>query len=118
MLAPTGKLTVSLMLPDPDAVFPVAPPVPLLLYEQVSDAGKVSATATPGALLGPTLLAVIVYVTEPPGTAVVTPSVLVIPRSPCGARLSVSVAELFPAFVSAAAAGALTVAVFERVPVA
>ena len=45
----------------------------------MSAAGNVSATVAPVASLGPALLAVIVYVTEPPAVTVVTPSVLVMP---------------------------------------
>ena len=50
---------MSLMLPEPDAV-QVPPPAPTQVQVQVSDAGKVSATVAPVALLGPALLAVIV----------------------------------------------------------
>src|SRR5439155_1312528 len=59
VLPPLGKFTVSLMLPEPDAVH-VPPPAPTHVQVQVSDAGKVSATVAPVALLGPALLAVIV----------------------------------------------------------
>src|SRR5689334_19248003 len=94
------------MLPLPDAA-QLPPPAPTHVHVQVNDAGNVSATvdevkpcgalALAGrALLGPALLAVIVYVTEPPGVAVVTPSVLVIERSALGVSESVSVAELLP----------------------
>ena len=82
------------MLPAPAAVH-VPPPAPTQVHVAVSDAGNVSATVAPGALLGPALLAVIVYVTDPPAVTVVTPSVLVIERSACGVIVSVSVAELF-----------------------
>src|SRR6478735_3498732 len=98
------------MLPDPDAVH-VPPPAPTHVHEQVSDAGNVSATVEPGALLGPTFDAAIVYVTEPPGVAVVTPSVLVIPRLALGDSVSVSVALLLPGTGSVTPAGAVTVAV-------
>src|SRR6187551_20968 len=70
------------MLPDPEAV-QVPPPAPTQVHVAVSAAGNVSATVAPVALLGPALLAVIVYVTDPPAVAVVTPSVLVIARSAC-----------------------------------
>src|SRR4051794_37648346 len=103
------------MLPEPDAV-QVPPPAPAQVQVQVSEAGKVSATVVPGALLGPGLEAETVYVTEPPGVAVVTPSVLVIPRSACGVNMSVSVAVLLPGLGSVAALE--TVAVLDRVPVA
>ena len=58
-LPPLGRFTESLMLPDPDAAH-VALPAPAQVHEQVSDAGKVSATVVPGALLGPAFDAVIV----------------------------------------------------------
>ena len=48
----------------------------------------------------------------------VTPSVLVIARSACAARLSVSVAELLPGVGSVTPAGAPTVAVLLSEPVA
>ncbi len=47
------------MLPLPAAV-QVPPPAPTQVQVQVSDAGNVSATVAPVALLGPALLAVIV----------------------------------------------------------
>src|SRR4029079_5657172 len=56
---PLGKLTGSLMLPDPDAV-QVPLPEPTQVHEHVSDAGNVSATVEPDALLGPAFDAVIV----------------------------------------------------------
>src|SRR5204862_320052 len=79
-LPPEGRLAESLMLPEPEAV-QVPPPAPTQVQVQVSDAGKVSATVAPVALLGPALLEVMVYVVESPAVAVVTPSVLVIARS-------------------------------------
>jgi hypothetical protein len=85
---------------------------------QVSAAGNVSATVAPTALLGPALLAVIVYVVEPPAVAVVTPSVFVIARSALPLSVSLSVAELFPGVGSATPPGAATVAVLLSVPVA
>lgn len=57
---PTGKLTVALMLPEPDAE-QVAPPAPTQVQvTPVIDAGKVSATIEPGALLGPAFEATMV----------------------------------------------------------
>ena len=59
-LPPAGRLTVSLILPEPEAV-QVPPPAPT--HVQFADemlAGKVSATVDPGAFDGPALLAVIV----------------------------------------------------------
>src|SRR5258707_1248368 len=58
-LPPLGRPTVLLMLPEPDAVH-VPPPAPTHVHEQVSEAGNVSTTVEPGALLGPGLDAVIV----------------------------------------------------------
>src|SRR3954454_13000667 len=101
------------MLPEPEAV-QVPPPAPTQVQVQVSEAGKVSATEEPGALLGPALEAVTVSVTEPPGVAVVTPSVLVIPRLAWGVSVSVSVAVLFAALGSPVR---VTVAVLLSVPV-
>ena len=114
VLPPAGRLTVSLMLPEPEAVH-VPPPAPTHVHVHVREAGNVSAAVAPVALLGPAFEAVIVYVTEPPGVAVVTPSVLVIPRLACGVSVSVSVALLLAAFGSPAR---VTVAVLLSVPVA
>ena len=58
-LPPLGRLTELLMLPEPDAV-QVPPPAPTHVHVHVSDAGNVSATVEPGALLGPAFDAVIV----------------------------------------------------------
>jgi hypothetical protein len=116
-LPPTGRFTVSLMLPAPDAVH-VPPPAPTHVQLQVSDAGNVSATVDPLALDGPALLAVMVYVVEPPGVAAVTPSVLVIERSAVAPNPSTSVAELFPGVGSVTPPGAATVAVLLSEPVA
>src|SRR5258706_260307 len=69
------------MLPDPEAVH-VPPPAPTQVHvTPVSDAGKVSATVAPTALLGPLVAAMIVYVSDTPGTAVTLPSVFVMLRS-------------------------------------
>ena len=56
---PAGRLTVSLMFPEPEAV-QVPPPAPAQVQVGVKLAGKVSATVAPEALLGPALLAVMV----------------------------------------------------------
>jgi hypothetical protein len=117
-LPPAGRLTVLLMFPDPEGAGHVPPPAPAHVQVAVNDAGKASTTVDPGALLGPALLATIVYVTLAPGTAVATPSVFVIARSAWAASVSVSVAELFPANGSVTPAGGATVAVFTTVPVA
>jgi hypothetical protein len=55
---------------------------------------------------------------EPPGVAVVTPSVLVIERSADAARVSLSVAELLAGFGSVTPPGAATVAVLLKIPLA
>ena len=103
------------MLPDPEAVH-VPPPAPTHVHVAVNEAGKVSATVAPVALLGPAFEAVMVYVTAPPAVTVVTPSVFVTERSAEAAIVSLSVAELLPGVGSVTPAGAVTVAVFERVP--
>src|SRR3954454_13900634 len=104
------------MLPLPDAVH--VPPAPTQVQVQVSLAGNVSATVAPVALLGPALDAVIVYVTDPPAVALVTPSVLVIDRSADAPSASTSVAELLPGVGSVTPAGGATVAVFVSDPLA
>src|SRR5262245_49469689 len=58
-LPPVGRFTVSLMFPVPDAVH-VAPPAPMHVHVAVTEAGKVSATVAPGALLGSLFDAMIV----------------------------------------------------------
>jgi hypothetical protein len=57
-------------------------------------------------------------VTEPPGVAVVTPSVFVMPRLACGVSVSVSVALLLPGVGSVTVADVATVAMFTNEPVA
>jgi hypothetical protein len=105
-------------LPEPDAVH-VPLPAPTHVQVHVSDPGNVSVTCEAGAALGPAVfVAVIVYVTEPPGVAVVTPSVLVIARSACGDNVSVSIAVLLPGVESVTLPDGATVAVFASEPVA
>jgi hypothetical protein len=108
---------VSLIFPEPEAV-QEPPPAPTHVHVTVKAAGKVSATVAPLAFDGPALLTVMVYVTLSPGNAVVTPSVTVIARSAWGFRVSESVAELFCGVGSVSPAGAVTVAVFVKVPIA
>src|SRR5512146_2197199 len=114
--------TVSPMLPLPLAVKPVAPPLWVAVYVSLAmAAGMRSVTLAPVMLLGPLLVTTMVYVVDPPGVAVATPSVLVIDRSAitaAGVMVSVSVALLLPGLVSVTPAGADTVAVFERLPLA
>src|SRR5947208_252844 len=105
------------MLPEPEAV-QVPPPAPTQVQVQVSEAGKVSATVVPVALLGPALLAFPARRSADLAVAVVTPSVLVIERSALAASVSLSVAELLPGVGSVTPAGAVTVAVLLSVPVA
>src|SRR5262245_5268518 len=52
----------------------------------------------------------------PPGTKLVTPSLLVMDRSAAGVRVSVSVALLLPGLGSVVPAGGVTVAVLAIVP--
>jgi hypothetical protein len=116
--APAGRLTASEMSPLPEAMQLLPPAATQVQVTPVSVAGNVSATVAPVTADGPALLAVMVYVTPPPGVAVVTPSVFVIARSALGESVSVSVAELSPGVGSVTPPGAVTVAVFESVPVA
>jgi hypothetical protein len=113
---PADRSTVSSMLPDPEAV-QVPPPVPTQVHvTSVTSVGNVSTTVAT-VLLGPALLAVIVYVTDPPAVALVTPSVLVIDRSADWTIVSTSVARLFAGFGSVTPS-ALTSALLDLVPVA
>ncbi len=115
---PGGRLTLAPMFPAPAAGH-VPPPAPThVQVAPIIAAGNVSATVAPTAVLGPALLATIVYAIPDPGTIVATPSVLVIARSATGVSVSVSVAVLLAAFGSTTVAGTVTVAVFEIVPVA
>src|SRR5262245_58164610 len=94
MLAPGGRVTVSLMLPDRPAVLPVAPPAAVLVKAAPpSAAGKRSVTVTPVAVLGPAFVTTTVYVVVVPGTAVVGPSVLLTTTSTRGVIVSESVAS-------------------------
>jgi hypothetical protein len=54
-----GRLTASLMLPEPDAVH-VPPPEPTHVHVHVSDAGNVSETFDPGAALGPLVFVAVI----------------------------------------------------------
>jgi hypothetical protein len=56
---PAGRLTVSLILLEPEAV-QLPPPAPAHVQLQFSSVGSMSSTNAPFALLGPALLAVIV----------------------------------------------------------
>src|SRR5260370_1190951 len=114
---PFARLTVVLMSPVPL----VTPQLAAGAHVQLAllmPAGSVSVTVAPVTALGPPFVTVMVYVTVPPGTAVVTPSVLVMLKSACGVRASVSVTELLPGVGSVVPAGAVTLAVLLRLPVA
>jgi hypothetical protein len=114
---PAGKLTDSFNAPLPE-VNPVAPPEVTALHELVViPVGNGSAMVAPFTLLGPALLATIVYVTLLPGVYVLDPSVLVTDRSALLDCVSVSVALLLPGVESVTLTGAVTVAVFTRLPV-
>ena len=117
-LPPDGRFTESLILPANGPAVHVPPFAPRQVVEHVSEAGNVSATVAPVAVLGPALLAVIEYVTEPPAVAVVTPSLFVIERSALAESVSVSVAELLPGFASVTPPGEVTVAVLLSEPLA
>ena len=54
-----GKLTASLILPEPDAV-QVPPLAPTHVHVQVNAAGNVSVTFDPGAALGPLLFVAVI----------------------------------------------------------
>ena len=103
----------------PEALGQLAPPPPAQLQvAPVTAAGRVSSTSTPVAVLGPELATTISYWMALPGTTGEVLVVLVIDRSPCGSRVSSSVALLAVMPGSLTPAGALTVAVFDSVPVA
>jgi hypothetical protein len=109
-VAPTGTFTVSLMLPVPDAV-QLPPPAATQLHDAlVIAAEKVSVTVAPIASLGPVFDTTIVYVVVVPGTAVVTPSVLVMARSTSALSVSLSLA-----MAGDALAGSVTVTVLVSV---
>src|SRR5436309_1882922 len=118
-MLPGGMNKVSLMLPLPEAVKPVAPPVATLRYDTlVMAAGRLSVTVAPVTVLGPLLVTTIVYVVVVPGTAVAVPSLMATPRSAVGFSVSVSVSLLFPELGSGAVPGAITLAMSLSVPVA
>ena len=105
------------MLPEP----PTTPHDEPVVAEQVQladviAAGRLSVTVAPVTAFGPPLLATIVYVTVPPGVAVVTPSDFVIERSVAGSTVTLTVEELFNGEGSVTPAGGATLAVFAIVP--
>src|SRR5436190_715470 len=84
----------------------------------VSCVEKESATAAPVTSEGPLLVTTIVYVSAAPALIDVLPSVFVIARSELSVIVSLSVALLLVVGLSATPAGAVTVAVLTRLPVA
>src|SRR5437773_284220 len=94
------------MSPVPDAV-QLPPPAATQLHDALLMAAeKVSVTFAPIASLGPVFDTTMVYVVVVPGTAVVTPSVLVMARSTSALSVSRSVAV-----AGEALAGSVTVTV-------
>jgi hypothetical protein len=117
-VAPTGRSTLVLIDPLPEAA-QVPPPAPAHVQViEVMPAGIESVTAAPLTLDGPTLVTVTVYVVDWPGTAVAVASVLVIRKSVCGVTVVTSVAQLFPGVGSVTVLGGVMVAVLLIVPVA
>lgn len=118
-LPPAARLTVVLTLPVPL----VAPQLDPLEVKQVQLAlvnlsGRVSTTGAPMTALGPALETSSRYVTIVPAVTVVTLFDLVMDKSEVGVKVSVSLAELFAGLLSVEPAGAATVAVLVKVPVA
>jgi hypothetical protein len=106
-----GRSTVAAMFPLPLAGQTAPPAATQVQVTPVIDAGKLSVTVAPRAVLGPALVAVIVYVIAVPGVAVAAPSVLVMDRSATGEPTEVeAVAVLFAETASAVVLE--TVAVF------
>src|SRR5437660_12926406 len=95
------------MLPVPDAV-QLPPPAATQLHDAlVMAAEKASVTVAPIASLGPVFDTTMVYVVVVPGTAVVTPSVLVMARSTSALIVSLALAVAGAALVGTVAATAL-----------
>src|SRR5262249_32270181 len=118
---PGSSVTVVTMLPVPLAAATLDPAdgTAVQLTAVIGDGvGNRSVTCWSTAVLGPLFVTTIVYVVLVPGTAVRTPSVLVMDRSAWGVRPSVSVALLSVGSGSVTPAGAVTVAVLTREPVA
>jgi hypothetical protein len=112
---------VNVTVPVPPAAGDVmAQPTPLITIAltNVVLAGAASVKVTLTALLGPLLVSVIVYVRFDPAITGSGESVLVMARSASGVSVSVSVAVLLPGAESVNPPGAVTLAVFDNVPVA
>lgn len=112
-VAPTARLTSSLIDPLPLALQVAPAEATQVQVAPVIDPGTESVTVAPVTADGPLFEATIVYVTEVPAISVVAPSVFEIARSADPVIASTSVAELSAVFVSVAPEAAATVAVFE-----
>ena len=115
-MPPTGKFTVSLMLPDPDAAHEAPLDATQVHVAPLSALGNVSETVAPVAADGPAFDATIVYVTDVPGTSVAEPSVFEMARSVAVFSVVVSIALLFVEVGSVTPLGTETVAVFDNTP--
>src|SRR2546430_14160176 len=105
------------MLPVPLAVNPDAPPLPTAVnVSLVIAAGRVSLTVAPVTALGPLLATTMVYVVDVPGTALDTPSVLVMLRSAVVSTVSVSVVLSLAGVAYMTPAGTVTDAVLVSRP--
>src|SRR5882724_235385 len=96
--------TGSLMLPAKGPAVQVPPKAPAQVVEQVRPAGKLSVTVAAGFAPTPPFEPVMVYVTEPPGVAVPTPSFAEIARSAPGIPSVQAENELTPVTVAVLAA--------------
>ena len=115
-MPPTSKLTVSAILPLPDALQVDPDEAAQVHVAPVSEAGMVSATVALTAVEGPAFDTTMVYVTLVPGTKTVVPSVLVIDRSARGVSELLSVDVLFEFTGSDVPSGGVIVAVLLSVP--
>ena len=113
---PTGRLTVSEMLPVPLAAQLAPPEATHDHVAPLSAPGIVSDTVAPTAADGPAFDTTIVYVTGVPGTSVVAPSVFVTERSVTVFSVVVSMELLFADDGSVTPLGAAIVAVFDKMP--
>jgi hypothetical protein len=102
---PAGRLTVSLILPEPANV-QVPPPAPtqVQVAPVIELLGKCRRQSNPARCSAQRLKPRWCKSPIRPGTAEATPSVLVIPKLACGVSVSVSVALLLPGFESVDAA--------------
>ena len=118
-VAPTGKLTVSAIDPDPAATPHTPPPAPLHVHvAPIKDAGIASDTDAPTTADGPLFVTTTEYTTGSPGTATIRPSSFVTARSATWMIVSTSVALSFAGVESITPTGTAIVAVFANVPVA